>query len=312
MNEAYFDERKPVSGGIAWLLSGNKFGPRIALAPEDGSGSGGGEGEPKEQDPPKDDADDGKSKDNPDDKKASEGDPKDDDGKSDKKTTAREAELLREVMDKKDKLKQSQKELDAIKQQLKNFEGINPDEIKEMLKQRADAEKAAAEAKGDFDRVKAMMAEEHAKELEKVRSEKDQTANSLAEALARINDLTIGDAFLRSSFIKDELILTPTKARTVYGSHFDMEDGKIVAYDKPKGAASRTMLVDSSGDPLDFESAVKKLVESDPDRDAMLRSKLKEGAGSKPAVDKATPKKESAVQGVSRIAAALSAAKVKK
>lgn len=308
MTKTDFDALKPVSGGFGWVMSPNKFMPQIVLDAEDGSGSGAAEDEKPEE------KGDQQSKEDASGEKEPKADSKDDgkEGKSDKpKTTQREAELLKEVMEKKDKLKSTQKELDTIKQQLKDFEGIDPQKIREMLKAQADAEKLAAEAKGDFERVKQMMAEEHAKEIEKVKSEKDQAASQLQEALNRINELTIGDAFARSTFIKDELILTPAKARTVYGSHFEMQDGRVVAYDKPKGASGRTLLVDGSGDALSFEEAVKKLVESDPDRDTILRSKLKEGAGSKAATEKVTPKQETAMSGVSRIAAALSASKPK-
>lgn len=307
MSKAIFDALKPVSGGFGWVMTPSKFMPQIALAPDDGSGS-------KSEDEKAEDQGDGQSKDDSAGEKQSKEESKDDgkEAKSDKsKPTQREAELLKEVMDKKDKLKSTQKELDVIKQQLKDFEGIDPVKIRDMLKAQADAEKAAAEAKGDFERVKAMMADEHAKEIEKVRTEKDQTLSQLQEALNRINELTIGDAFTRSAFIKDELILTPAKARTVYGAHFEIQDNRIVAYDKPKGSASRTLLVDGAGDPLGFEEAVKKLVDTDPDRDAMLRSKLKEGAGSKPATEKMPKKAETGMSGVSRIAAALSASKSK-
>ncbi len=306
MNIEDRDTRKLVSGGFGWVMTPSKFMPQIALEAEDGTGSGAEDKTAEEKA-----AAEKKAADEAEAKKAADA-KADDKSDADKaKTTQREAELLKEVMDKKDKLKTTQKELEAIKQQLKEFDGIEPAKIRDMLKAQADAEKAAAEAKGDFERVKQMMKEEHEKEIEKVKSEKDQTSTALQDALNRINELTIGDAFQRSSFIKDELILTPAKARTVYGSHFEMEDGRIVAYDKPKGASSRTILVDSKGEPLGFEEAAKRLVEADPDRDSMLRSKLKQGAGSKAAVDKTTTKQVAGPAGVSRIAAALTANKLK-
>lgn len=304
MTKNEFDAVKPVSGGFGWVMTPSKFMPQIALEAEDGSGSGAADETTEDEKADDQSSDDSAAK------KEDEGESKE--SKSEKpKPTQREAELLKEVMEKKDKLKTTQKELESIKKQLKDFDGIDPAKIRDMLKAQADAEKAAAEAKGDFDRVKQMMADEHAKELEKIRTEKDQTSNALAEALARIDELTIGDAFKSSAFIQNELILTPAKARTVYGAHFEMQDGKIVGFDKPKGSANRTMIVDASGEPLGFEDAVKKLVESDPDRDAMLRSKLKEGAGSKPATEKAAQKTTNTVSGVSRIAVALMASKSK-
>lgn len=225
------------------------------------------------------------------------------------KGSDKEAELLREVMEKKAKLREKQAELDAAAARLKEFDGIDPAEIKALLQERANAEKSAAEAKGDFERVKQMMVEEHKKEIEKFQTSLAEKEKALQNSISVIDDLTIGSAFASSSFVAGEMILTPSKARTVYGSHFDVENGKVVAYDKPRGQQNRTQLVDGSGEPLGFEDAIKKLVEVDPDRDRLIRSKLKEGAGSKTADVKAPEKKQDVGGGVSRIEAALAAKK---
>ncbi|MCY1309996.1 hypothetical protein D9M70_601460 [compost metagenome] len=74
--------------------------------------------------------------------------------------------------------------------------------------------------------------------------------------------------------------MTPSKARVIYGQHFDLVDGKVVGYDKPRGAANRTALVDSLGEPVQFEEALRKIVEADPDKDHLLKAKVKPGAGS--------------------------------
>lgn len=100
------------------------------------------------------------------------------------------------------------------------------------------------------------------------------------EAVRSISELTVGSAFAQSQFIRDELALTPSKTRVVYGNHFEFVDGKVVAFDKPAGAANRTPLVDAQGEPLAFEAALKKIVDADPDRDQLLRSKMKQGAAS--------------------------------
>src|SRR5262249_46359906 len=75
-------------------------------------------------------------------------------------------------------------------------------------------------------------------------------------------------------------VLTPTVARAAFEAHFDVVDGKTVGFNKPRGAADRTQLVDSLGQPVAFEVAIQKLVEASPDKDKLLRSGLASGTGS--------------------------------
>lgn len=202
-----------------------------------------------------------------------------------------EAKLLKEVMEKKEALKKAKEEAKAasdakaaLEAKLAEYAGIDLEEIKTLAKEKADREVAELEKKGEFDRVKKQMVEAHQKELERLAAEKATKETELSEALSRqtkqITELTIGRSFSESPFIREALTLTPSKARVVYGGHFELQEGKVVAYDKPAGSTDRTMLVDGDGEPLAFEKAIEKLVEIDPDRDNLLRSKIKAGSGS--------------------------------
>lgn len=280
----------------------NKFMPRIALEAPDAStsseppkGAFTPSSAPKETPP----SDDKKS----DDKKSDDANK----GAGDQKPSDEAAKLLKENMKKKEQIA-------ALETTLKRFDGIDPDEVKTLLeekkaaeKAKKDAEKKAAEAAGDIERVKQMMADEHKKELDSVSTQLEETRQQMARRDAQINDLTIGQAFSNSSFVLDELVLTPSKTRAVYGAHFDYEDGKVVAYDKPAGQGERTKIVDARGEPMSFESALRKLVENDPDRDHVLKSKLAAGANAKPGSAKSkSSESDSELFGSSRIASILS------
>jgi len=218
-----------------------------------------------------------------------------------------EAKLLKEVMAKK-------KLIEDLQEKLKGFDGVDPTEFKKLTEQKKEAEKAkkdaekkAAEAAGDIDRVKKIMVEEHERTLAEAVAAHDVTKQALAKKDAEINDLTVGQAFNVSPFVTTELVLTPTKARAVYGAYFESKDGKVVGYDKPAGAAERTELIDGKGKPLPFEAAIRKLVESDADRDHMLKSKIAAGAGSKPGASgaKVTVEGDGEPRGLARLSAAL-------
>ncbi|MFP5300029.1 DUF6651 domain-containing protein [Cobetia sp. SIMBA_158] len=219
------------------------------------------------------------------------------------KPTDREAQLLKEVMAK----KQLAKDLEA---KLKAFGDVTPERIQSLITaeqerqaQEAEREKQDMEKRGEWDRLKETIVGEH----QKVLGEKDNQISELLEkqsALSKqIEDMTIGSDFSNSQFITNELLLTPSKARVVYGSHFEVKDGQVVAYDKPAGAKDRTMLVDGRGEALNFDAAIKKLVDADPERDSLIRAKAKPGVGSnKP--EAGAPSK-SVAAGVSRISAGL-------
>lgn len=218
------------------------------------------------------------------------------------KPTDAEAKLLKEVMNKKTALK-------AAEDKLKEFDGIDPVKARAAIEAQRLAEQQALEAKGDWDRLKEQMASAHTGEKAALQAGLDEARVALDAAQATIAELTVGAAFSQSAFIKDEVALTPNKARAVYGSHFAFEDGNIVAFDKPAGSVNRTPLVDANGNALNFEAALRKLVELDPDRDEILRSKVKSGAGSKTTSKTATFKEpENVGYGHSKISAALKAA----
>lgn len=211
-------------------------------------------------------------------------------------TKAEKADLLRESM--------------ARKERLKQFEGVDPEKYRKLVEKEQAAELAAAEEKGEFERVKQMMADAHKTEKEALEATIAELRAKLGEKDKTVDELSIGNAFGNSSFIKESLMLTPAKTRALYGAHFETENGVIVAYDKPKGAAERTKLVDASGDPLPFDAALEKIVNADPEKNTVLRWKARNGAGSGTDGDGNSGKQGKEKQGddlygASRIAASL-------
>ncbi|BBI61682.1 DUF6651 domain-containing protein [Vreelandella sulfidaeris] len=219
------------------------------------------------------------------------------------KPTDREAELLKETMKRKERIKE-------LETQLQAFGEVTPDQIKTLLEaenarkaEAAQREKDDLEKRGEWDRLKDMMATEH----QTVLSAKDTEIAELREANAAmvksLEDMTVGADFGNSKFISEELLLTSSKARVIYGSHFEVKDGKVVGYDKPAGAKERTMLVDGNGSPMSFDTALRKLVDADPERDSLIRSKAKPGTGS--AKPEAGAPEKTVSPGVGRISAGL-------
>ena len=238
-------------------------------------------------------------------KKAEEDAAKAKDGKSG--PSDEEARLLKENMQKKEQLKKKDEELAALKKQ---FEGIDPEAVRKLLAEQKSAEEQALEKKGDYERLKARMAEEHGKEVTTLKAQLEALQGEKSKLAGTINDLTVGTQFGQSKFIGEELTLTPAKARVIYGDYFEVEDGKIVGYDKPRGSANRTALVDQYGSAIGFDAALRKIVEADPEKDHLLKSKVKSGAGSDSKKASGEPAKEVSGDSMSKIAAGLKGLKI--
>ena len=232
---------------------------------------------------------------------------------SEPKVSDREAELLKEVMKRKGHEQTLKGEVGKLQEQLKRFEGIDPEQVRSLLNEKVEHERAELEKRGEFDRVKQQIVDQHKGELDTVRSTYDTQVNELSQKLqgaeSLITDLTIGRSFGDSPFVRETLTLTPSKARVVYGQHFEVQDGNVVAYDKPAGAADRTMLVNGEGNPLPFDKAIAKIVQADPDYEHLTRSKVKSGAGSKSEPGQQPTPKVGA--GRSRISAAINGGALK-
>lgn len=222
----------------------------------------------------------------------------------DKKPTDEEARLLKEVMKRKESEKALQTQLNEQSAKLKEFEGIDVESVRKLLAEQKTAEETQLAAKGDWERLKIRMGEEHTKELTPLKEQIAQLTAELNKRDGMINEMTVGSSFSQSEFIAKELVLPASKARTIFGSHFELEDGKVVGYDRPRGDAKRTPLVDAYGAPVKFDDALRKIVDADSDRDNLLRSGVKAGAGSTTTTGK-VPEKKGEQSTVDKIGAGL-------
>lgn len=196
------------------------------------------------------------------------------------KLSDNEAQLLKDVMKQKEARKAAETLAAEQAAKLKEFDGIDPVAIRKLLEEQKAAETADLEKKGQWEALKTNMAKAHQDETAKLNAKIEELTGALTGKAKVIDDLTIGTKFSSSTFIKEDLTMTPNKARTVYGQHFELVDGVLTGYDKPAGVANRAAIVDSSGNALDFDAALRKIVEADPEKDDLLRSKAKNGSNS--------------------------------
>jgi hypothetical protein len=308
-----FETAPRAAGGIARIMNPvSRFGPRIMLAPqEDGTPTAEETAAADKAAADKAAADKAAADKAAADKAAADkaaADKKaEDDKKSKEDLVAERDKLLRETMERKNKIKDAEAEKERLAAELKRFEGIDPAVVAKLIEDNKTREMTEAEKKGEFDRVKKMMADDAAAREKTLKDQIDALTKSLSTKDKQIDTLTIGADFATSEFINKELVLSPEKTRILYGSHFELVDGKTVAYDKPAGQEGRTIMHGADGKPISFNDALRKIVEIDPDKDRLLRTKVKPGAASGTTTEGGQRKEkvEGELYGASRIAAAL-------
>ena len=203
------------------------------------------------------------------------------------------ANLLKESMKRKEKI-------GNLESELQRFEGVDVELYKTMIQERQEAEAARQQAEeeqllkdGEYETLLQKKTSEHEGIIEQMRTkhtgelEAERTRYSELEAsnkalLGQIEELTVGAAFGNSQMIREDLIsaMTPARVRALYGSHFESnEKGEVIGYDKPKGVEGRAPIVDSQGNAVAFDDALKTILETQGDFDSMLRSKVN-GSGS--------------------------------
>jgi hypothetical protein len=229
----------------------------------------------------------------------------DDSGKS--KPSDAEAKLLKEVMDKKTALAAAKAEAEQVKAQLKAFEGLDPVAVRALVAESEGRKVKELEDKGQWDTLKKQLVDTHAAEQVLTKSQLEVAVAKEAALSSKIADLTVGVAFGQSKFLAEDISYSVSKMRTFFGPHFEFDGEKVVGYDKPAGAKDRVVLMDAKGDALSFEAALAKLVDADPDRDSMKKSKVKPGAGSKTDTKGKPAERMVELTGRERIAAGLKA-----
>lgn len=183
------------------------------------------------------------------------------------------ADLLKEVMAKKEKLKE--------------YEGIDASEAKRLLNEKKAAEEAAAaaekeklEKENNWEALKKQMVEENNKVIKGLNDQITALKEELENNKKERETLFMNNKFEESKYIRENLVLSPNKTKVLYGSYFEVENGELVAYNSPKGSSNRVRLVDANGNNLEFDKAIEKIVGQDPDKNTLLKSKAHVGAGS--------------------------------
>lgn len=151
---------------------------------------------------------------------------------------------------------------------LKAFDGLSADEARKALETVKNLDDKRLIDAGEVEKVKA----EAKKAFDEQLAEKDAQINKINQ---EYHNAVIGGAFARSSFIKDKTLLPSDIAQSSFGSHFTMENGKVVAKLGGNPVYSRK----NPGELADFDEALETIINQYPHKDSILRGSGASGAG---------------------------------
>lgn len=198
-----------------------------------------------------------------------------------------EAKLLQDVMRWKEKARNAQASIDAAQaevQRLKALEeatsGLTTEELRQLVADRKEAERQEAERRGEYERIVGQMREENQRAHAEWKTQLETVQSENLTLKQEVEKLTIGQQFATSKFIRKHSVMPATIAQKEFGLHFDYVDGKVIGYDKPRGAQNRTPLVDENGEHKAFEDAIAYLYQKHPESKSITKDLSRSGVGS--------------------------------
>jgi hypothetical protein len=165
---------------------------------------------------------------------------------------------------------------DKFENMLKTFDGIDPDKAKKALELASTLDAKKLIEAGEVERVKEEAKKAYQDQLNSVKAQFDPI---IAERDALKNKLiseSIGNAFSRSKFISDKLIIPAQMAQATFGSAFRVENDTIVAYG-PDG--NKIYSSERPGELAGFDEALNILIERYPYKDQIIKSSGRRGSG---------------------------------
>lgn len=172
--------------------------------------------------------------------------------------------------------------LEEANKTLKQFEKIDPAKYEEYAEIAGKFKESEMAKNGELEKLKQELAQTSEKKIKEVEETWQARYTAKAEEAAKFanqyNKTVIGNQFLNSKYIKENLIVPPDVIEKMFGERFtiDPERNKVIALDE----AGKPMLSeDKIGSVADFDEAVKLMMKQYPHRDTLMKPSGVPGGG---------------------------------
>lgn len=152
------------------------------------------------------------------------------------------------------------KDKEAALAKLAAFGDLTPEAAKEAVEKLKTVDLSKMVDAGKLEEVRAALTKEFQSKLEA----KDAELRTMNETVKADK---LAAAFATSKFVTGKLALAPDLVQNLFGNHFDVRDGKVVALD-----ANKTPITSSKnfGEVADFEEAIECIVTQHPSKDSLM------------------------------------------
>lgn len=152
---------------------------------------------------------------------------------------------------------------------LKKFEGIDPDAARQAIATVADIDAKKLIDKGELDTVKQQIEGQYKEQIETLTKERDTARTQLDRSV-------LDRHFATSEFITEKIDIPVDMFQNTFSRHFEVVDGEIVA----KDANGNTIYSNKDmGNPASFDEALQLIVEAYPHKDRILKAPDASGTG---------------------------------
>lgn len=166
---------------------------------------------------------------------------------------------------------------EAAESKLKAFDGIeDPAKALEALSTMKNIDAKKLIDAGKVDEVKAEAKRAFDEQLKAQEAQYKPVIEERDSLRGQLFAEKVGGAFSRSKFIADKMAIPSDLAQARFGSHFTIEEGKIVAKD-PSG--NKLFSRARPGEVAEFDEALEMLVDAYPYRDSILKGSGASGSG---------------------------------
>lgn len=171
-------------------------------------------------------------------------------------------------------------EKEAAQTALKPFEGLDPVKVREALTTVENLGSGELLAAGKVEEIKAAAIDATKKgyegQIAAFREKETSLNNQVGSLTSSYHSEMLGNRFATSKFISEKMSVPAVMAQKIFGEHFKVEDGKVIAYD-----AKGTKLYSQAhpGEIPEFEEAVALIVNAYPYKDTVLKGRGNSGGG---------------------------------
>lgn len=169
---------------------------------------------------------------------------------------------------------------EAAELALKPFEGLDPTKVREAMTTVENLASGDLLAANKVEEIKTAAIDATKRGYEgQINAYKDKEAvltGQVGNLTTAYHNEMLGNRFATSKFIGEKMSIPPTMAQKIFGEHFKVEDGKVIAYDF-KGAKLYSQA--HPGEVPEFEEAIGLIVNGYPHKNTVLKGRGNSGGG---------------------------------